>query len=682
MNTNTPSHTPPQSLHPFNGTPDQIVASDKSIQNAHKALLNVIVAKNTPKTATFDSILRPILLLEDASAQEKWGNFMYHRVSPYKPVREASRQASLRSDEYEVDCGMREDVFRLIDAAYATRDSQGLDEESLRLLERERRKYIHNGLLLPEGPQRLRFKEIRRRIDQLCGEAMEHLDESTAGFWAKPETLEGVLGKDIDIIDLEQGVGPEEGKESTRRDYFIAQANFANTNAALFQEIVALRDEAARMLGYPNHASLRIADKMAKTPETVDTFLRDLVERTKDGAQRDIAQLLRYKRQFCQEHDLDFDGRLYRWDRLFYDRMRKNAEFGVDDHEIAEYFPVASTIDKMLSVFARLLGLVFVRLSAEDLARLSPTGRAADVLWHDEVQILAVWDDAESGSGFCGYLYLDLFPRAGKYKQDMTLTLGPGCIAADGARHYASTALVCNLTRPSLKKPALLKHEDVVTVFHELGHAMATLCGRTRYERSLDLPQDGVEIPSAMLEHWCWDARVLARLSSHWKTGAAIPDEMVARLAGIKSLHATLGLQGSLVRPLFDLRVHTFASREDAETIDCGVLYNQIEHDTWMLSGPAVVGMGMNWGNLHLTYDHLLSGYDAGYYTYCWSEVIAADMFYSVFQQDPLSRTEGQRYRRLILERGGSRDLMGSLCEFLGRETNPEAFQRKELVSI
>ncbi len=248
MNTNTPSHTPPQSLHPFNGTPDQIVASDKSIQNAHKALLNVIVAKNTPKTATFDSILRPILLLEDASAQEKWGNFMYHRVSPYKPVREASRQASLRSDEYEVDCGMREDVFRLIDAAYATRDSQGLDEESLRLLERERRKYIHNGLLLPEGPQRLRFKEIRRRIDQLCGEAMEHLDESTAGFWAKPETLEGVLGKDIDIIDLEQGVGPEEGKvrlsfgddhhvsimrfatqESTRRDYFIAQANFVKS---------------------------------------------------------------------------------------------------------------------------------------------------------------------------------------------------------------------------------------------------------------------------------------------------------------------------------------------------------------------------------------------------------------------------------------------------------------------
>lgn len=247
MHTNNPSQTPPQLLHLFNGTPDQIAASDKNIQEAHKALLDDIVAKNTLETATFDSILRPILLFEDASGQEKWGNFMYHRVSPYKSVREASRQASLRSDEYEVDCAMREDVFRLVDAAYATRDSQGLDEESLRLLERERRKYVQNGLLLPEVSQRLRFKEIRRRIDRLCSEAMAHLDESTAGFWAEPETLEGILGKDFELHDLEQGMGAEKGKvkitfaddhyvstmrfatrESTRRDYFIAQANFVS----------------------------------------------------------------------------------------------------------------------------------------------------------------------------------------------------------------------------------------------------------------------------------------------------------------------------------------------------------------------------------------------------------------------------------------------------------------------
>ncbi|KAJ6783738.1 hypothetical protein PWT90_08627 [Aphanocladium album] len=677
MSSNPPK-TPPQLLQLFNGTPESIEVSNKNIQTAHKALLDKIVAENTIETATFNSILRPILLFEDANNQVKWGNFLYFRVSPNKAIRDASRQANAGSQSYEVDCSMREDIFRLIDAAYASRESQGLDEESLRLLERERRKYVQNGLLLPPGPQRQRFGEITKHISQLCSEAMEHLDESTAGFWTTPEALEGLLGKELDVVDLEKGTGDQEGqvkltfggdhyvslmkfavKEDTRRDYLIAESNFANANKALFQEIIRLRDETARMIGYPNHAALKIANKMAKTPEAVAAFLDDLIARTKDGAEQDVARMLEYKKKFCEEHSLDFDGKFYFWDRLFYSRMRKNVEFGVDDHEIAQYFPVEGTIEKCSS----------------------PTGAAADVVWHPEVQIYAVWDSEEYGGEFCGYLYLDLFPREGKYKQDMTLTIGPGCTKADGTRHYASTTLVCNLTRPSTTQPALLKHHDVETIFHELGHAMDTLSCRTNYERSADLPQDGIEIPSNMLEHWCWDARVLKYFSQHWQTGEAIPNELAAKLARVKQLHATLGLQYSLVRSVFDLQIHNFASHEEAQNVDCGVLCNQIQHDISAMSGPADIGMGMNWGNSHLTYDHLLDGYDAGYYTYYWSQVIGADMFYSMFQADPFSKVQGQRYRRLIIEKGGSRNAEQSLEEFLGRKPNAEAFQRKELLA-
>lgn len=456
------------------------------------------------------------------------------------------------------------------------------------------------------------------------------------------------------------------------------------------------------MIGYPNHAALKIADKMAKTPETVAAFLSDLVARTKDGAAQDVARMLEYKKRFCDEGGLDFDGKLYFWDRLFYSRLRKNIEFGVDDHVVSQYFPVEDTLEKMLAVFSQILGLSFVRLSQEDCARLSPTGVAADVLWHPEVQIYAVWDSEEYGGEFCGYLYLDLFPRDGKYKQDMALTIGPGCTKADGTRHYASKALVCNLTRPSIVQPALLKHSDVETIFHELGHAMDTLSCRTKYERSADLPQDGIEIPSTMLEYWCWDARVLRYFSRHWQTGEVIPEELAAKLARVKQLNATLGLQYSLVRPLFDLQVHNFSSHEEAQNVDCGVLCNQILHGTSAMSGPTELGMGMyvspsgriniqynpwancgrNWGNMHLAYDHLLAGYDAGYYTYYWSDVIGADMFYSIFQADPFSKVQGQRYRRLIIEKGGSRDVEQSLEEFLGRKTNAEAFQRRGLVSI
>lgn len=332
---------------------------------------------------------------------------------------------------------------------------------------------------------------------------------------------------------------------------------------------------------------------MAKTPEAVHAFLEDMAARTKDGAQRDVARMIEYKKTFCEERGLAFDGKLYYWDRLFYSRLRKNAEFGVDDHEVSQYFPVEGTITRMLDVFSQFLSLEFVRLSPADCARLSPTGVAADVLWHPEVAIYAVWDTADRGGAFCGYLYLDLFPRDGKYKQDMTLPFGPGCTKADGTRHYASTGLVCNLTRPSATKPALLKHNDVETIFHELGHAMDTLSCRTRFERSAGLPQDGIEIPSSMLEHWCWDARVLKRFSRHWQTGEAIPEELVAKLARVKNLNVSLGWQLWLVRPMFDLHVHNFASHQEAKDVDCGVLYNQMQAELSALSGPADIGMGM-----------------------------------------------------------------------------------------
>ncbi|TQV99008.1 hypothetical protein V2A60_007299 [Cordyceps javanica] len=678
MTSNT-RKTPPQLLQLFNRTPESIASSDVQMQAEHKALLDRIADEVTPETATFASVLRPVLLHEDVSDQGKWGNFMYSRVSADKPTRDASRQSIREWEEYEIECGAREDVSRLIDAAYATRGAQNLDRESIRLLERERLKYQQKGMLIEDDKERQRFKDIQKRISQLCSEAIERLDESTAGIWFTPEQLVGVDGNGITIAGLEKGTGENEGKfkvsfisdhsiavmryaerESTRREYFIAEQNMANENASLFKEVIQLRDEAARMIGFPNHASLRIANKMAKTPETVNAFLNDLEE----------------------QRGIEFDKSIYLWDRLFYSRMRKNVEFGIEDTEISKYFPVKPTIQGLLGIFSQILGVEYAALSRDDCARLSPTGVAEDVLWHEEVEIYEVWDDEANGGQFCGYLYLDLFPREGKYKQDMTLPIGPGCTKADGTRHYASTALVCNLSRPSPNQTALLQHHDLITVFHELGHGMDTLCCRTQYERSADLEQDCIEIPSSMLEYWCWEPAILKSLSSHCETGEKIPAELVANLCRLKNVHANIGNRLGLVRDMFDYKVHTFATHDDAKAADCTLICNQLIHDVSGMKGPEHLGMGMDWGCNYLTFDHVLSGYDAGMYAYRWSEVVSADMYYSQFKQDPLSREQGQRYRRMIMEHGGSRDFMESLTEFLGRAPNAEAYQREEIVSV
>lgn len=205
------STDPPQLLPLFNATPESIAASTKRLQAGHAALLDRIAAEIVPETATFDSVLRPILLFEDSCGQEKWGNFWYQNVATDKAMREASRESIVSFDEYEIECGVREDIFNLVEAAHDTRHSQNLDAESLRLLETEHRKYVDKGMLL-SASERLKFIGIRKRISQLCSEACGRLTEASSGLWLAPEDLQGIPPDEIDITSLEKGTGENEGK--------------------------------------------------------------------------------------------------------------------------------------------------------------------------------------------------------------------------------------------------------------------------------------------------------------------------------------------------------------------------------------------------------------------------------------------------------------------------------------
>lgn len=258
-----------------------------------------------------------------------------------------------------------------------------------------------------------------------------------------------------------------------------------NTNVPLFKEALVLRDEAARMLGYPDHATFRIEDKMAKTPKTVNDFLGDLRTRLAAGGVKEIAHLQELKDADTKSRGAPNDGNYYLWDHRFYDRMMIEKEYSIDENKIAEYFPLRSTVGSMLKIFEQLFGFVFVELGPEDRARLSPTGKAEDIAWHEDVIIFSVWDDSSEGEGFVGYLYLDLHPRPGKYGHAANFNLQPGYLKKDGTRRYPATALVCNFSKPTPKKPSLLKHDEVVTLFHELGHGIHDLAGRCRYASTL-----------------------------------------------------------------------------------------------------------------------------------------------------------------------------------------------------
>lgn len=235
---------PPQSPPLFNGTADSILTGIKDVFECHRSILDKIVAEATPSTASFDTVLKPILLSENEADKVKWVYGFYQLASPDAALRDASREVEELIDEFDIECNTREDLFSLINAAYTTRHSQGLDGESLHLLEKEYERNVRNGLLLPAGPDRERFKEVQKAISSLCLSAQKILDEDTDGVWFRPDELEGIPEDDIEIGELEQGSGENEGKvkvtfkydhlvplytyaihEATRRAYMLAVVN-------------------------------------------------------------------------------------------------------------------------------------------------------------------------------------------------------------------------------------------------------------------------------------------------------------------------------------------------------------------------------------------------------------------------------------------------------------------------
>lgn len=272
---------------------------------------------------------------------------------------------------------------------------------------------------------------------------------------------------------------------------------------------------------------------MAKTPKTVLDFLGDLRTQLTPGGAKEMDHLKELKKNDLDSRGLSSsnDGSYYLWDHRFYDRLMVETEYSIDEQKIAEYFPLQSTVEGMLEIFEQLFGLVFVAIEGTERDKVSETGKGQDIAWHEDVKVFSVWDDEGEGSGFVGYLYLDLHPRPGKYGHAANFNLQPGFLYPNGTRRYPATALVCNFSKPTPKKPSLLKHDEVVTLFHELGHGIHDLVGRTTYSRfhGTSVVRDFVEAPSQMLENWCWTPSQLKSLSNHYSTGEKIPDDLIEK---------------------------------------------------------------------------------------------------------------------------------------------------------
>lgn len=420
-------------------------------------------------------------------------------------------------------------------------------------------------------------------------------------------------------------------------------------NCAILKELVSLRAQKSSLLGFHTHADYVLEMNMARTSQTVATFLDELAQKLKPLGEQERAVILELKEAECAKRGLPFDGRIHAWDMRYYMNQVEETRYRVDQNLLKEYFPMQVVTRGLLAIYQELLGLTF---TLEE-------GAAA---WHEDVRLYSV-RDAASGEEI-GKFYLDLYPREGKYGHAACFGLQPGCLRQDGRRQLAIAAMVANFTKPTPDTPSLLQHDEVETYFHEFGHVMHQLCSQAEFAMfsGTHVERDFVEAPSQMLENWVWEKEPLMRMSQHYRTGSEAPQDLLEKL--IKSRQANAGLFNlrQIVLAKVDQVLHTQTDADPAEE------YARLCQE--ILGVPATPGT-----NMPATFGHLAGGYDAQYYGYLWSEVYSMDMFHTRFKQEGvLSPKVGMDYRTSILKPGGSEDASTMLKQFLGRDPKQDAF--------
>jgi Zn-dependent oligopeptidase len=441
--------------------------------------------------------------------------------------------------------------------------------------------------------------------------------------------------------------------EETRKtlDTIYAQ-QCLDTNIPILKEILRLRYEAALLNGFDCDASYVLRTKMAKNIGTVKQFLENLSEKLTPLFDKEFTWMCELKReQYKQLGKQNEDIIIYNWDTRYYQRMILEKYYHVDDEILRTYFPMQKVVEGMLDIYQQILGVKFVK---NDQAPV----------WHPDVQRFSVFD--QNTNEFKGHFYLDLWPRTGKYTHAACFPLQVAFTDENGHRHYAASAMVTNFTKPTPEKPSLLKFKEVTTLFHEFGHVMHSILANATYSRLNwrwnAVEQDFLEAPSMMFENWCYEEEVLAKISSHYQTGEVMPKDLQRNL--VKAKIANLGFlyRRLIFMSLFDLAVHSPNGHTDIENkwIELKLKHTKIPH----VPGTAP----------YATWQHLTTGYNAGYYGYLWSEVISKDL-YSRFQKEGvLSKVVGSELRRYILEPCAAKGASQLLTDFLKRNFNSEAF--------
>ena len=541
------------------------------------------------------------------------------------------------------------------------------------------RNFVLSGAEL-QGQAKERFAAIQERLAEISQLFSEHVLDATDA-WSLLAAAEDIPGIPEDVLQAAQAAATADGHKgykltlkmpcylpvmqyahssSLREKLYRAHATRASAefahpqfdNSALLQEILQLRQEEAALLGYNNHAQVSLASKMAESPAQVMDFLRDLAQRAKPYAEKDLAEMRDFARTELNIADPQ------PWDWTFIGEKLKEARYNFSEQEIKPYFTAPT-------VMAGLFKIV------ETLFEVSIRPDNAPV-WHPKVEFYRI----ERAGQLVGQFYLDPGARSGKRGGAWMDDVRARWLRPDtGVVQTPVAHLVCNFAEGVNGQPPLLTHDDVITLFHECGHGLHHMLTQVN-ERDVSgisgVEWDAVELPSQFMENFCWEWSVLRHMTAHVETGEPLPRDLFDKMLAAKNFQSGLQTLRQIEFSLLDMRVHT---EPDRSSDVLGVL-KEVRAEVAVLHPP-------EWHRMPHSFSHIFAGgYAAGYYSYKWAEVLSADA-YAAFEETAAedgtpSLETGRRYRQSILERGGSRPAMSSFKDFRGREPSLDALMRHQ----
>ncbi|MBZ9558311.1 MULTISPECIES: oligopeptidase A [unclassified Modicisalibacter] len=668
----------PHALPPFAEIqPEHVVPAIEQILDENRAEIERIAERAADGTPTWASLALPLEELNDRLSQA-WSPVSHLNGTMNNPALRDAYQACLaKLSEYGTWLGQHEGLFRAYQALKDSPEYAELDAAQQRSIDNTLRDFRLAGVDLPADAKR-RYGEIMARLSELTNTFSNQVLDATQA-WHKDVTdeaaLDGLPQSALDTLAANAEAKGVEGYRITldfpsffpvityaadrelRREVYTAFVTRASElgpnagefdNAPVMEEILALRQELARLLGFDTYADFSLATKMADTPDQVLGFLGDLAERAHPQAQEEFNELEAFaKESLGLEH-------LEPWDVGYASEKLRESRYAISQEQLRPYFPVPQVIDGLFKVTERLYGVQFVE---NDQAPR----------YHDDVRYFEIRDGETPIAGF----YLDLYAREGKRGGAWMDECRVRRQREDGSLQLPVAYLTCNFTRPVGGKPALLTHDEVTTLFHEFGHGLHHMLTRQTVADVSGIngvAWDAVELPSQFMENFCWEREGLDMIAAHVDTGERLPDDLLGKLQAARNFQSAMDMLRQLEFSLFDFRLHH--ELESPSAADIQALLDAVR-DRYSVVPRADFNRFQN------SFGHIFAGgYAAGYYSYKWAEVLSADA-YSAFEEAGVFDPEtGRRFRREILEQGGSRDAAELFKAFRGRDPSVEPLLR------